>query len=343
MKWLIFGGPGIGDTIFELALAKAIKQADADSSVDLIISKSLGSDKAIASLLECQSYIGRLFTYAAKDLPGDAKLLLTLRKERYDYGFSCPISFKATMLPAIISKLIGCKILAKDVPGKSVFIDFPVKVPENIHFVQQNQIVLNRLIPNAKLDILTLDSERVRNLVAIHTERPMIALCPGTNITLFGKGRKRVAVNIKEWPVERWLELAERLSERFEVVMLGGRKELELIRNAPRDNAHIHYEYVGNASVKESVSILSQCDLVAGSDTGMMHCAAALGKATVTLFGGTNPAIWRPYSEKGQVIQGHADCAPCHGGSYGATCKDRLCMKSIAVNSVEAVVNSMLP
>jgi heptosyltransferase-2 len=97
--------------------------------------------------------------------------------------------------------------------------------------------------------------------------------------------------------------------------------------------------YLGNTTIKESLSILEKSMIVIGADTGMMHCADALGKRTISLFGGTPAEVWHPYSEKNQVIVGKTNCAPCYGKDYAIDCKERKCMESITVENVIAKIN----
>ena len=56
MKYIIHTGPGIGDIIQFLSMARAIKENDPDARVDLLMR---GSDKVLRlnnQILECQKY-----------------------------------------------------------------------------------------------------------------------------------------------------------------------------------------------------------------------------------------------------------------------------------------------
>jgi len=54
----------------------------------------------------------------------------------------------------------------------------------------------------------------------------------------------------------------------------------------------------------ELIAALSLTDIVVCCDGGAMHIAAALGKPIVTIWGSTNPAIWRPWGVKHIILQG---------------------------------------
>ncbi len=53
----------------------------------------------------------------------------------------------------------------------------------------------------------------------------------------------------------------------------------------------------------ELIAALSLADIVVCSDGGAMHIAAALDKPIVTIWGSTNPAIWRPWGVKHMILQ----------------------------------------
>lgn len=336
MKYLIYGGPGIGDTIIEFALAKGIKKNDPNAQVDLLISGKLGTEKLIQELVDCQHYVDHLYSISKKDFWKTAKTMLKLLCRRYHYGFACTTEFKATAKPVMLFRLLGCKSVVKSNNGKSGKADILVDVPEDIHFVEQNGALLKAIGYDSKLDLDVLDTQTVRDLFPVHRDgKKVVTICLGTNITIYWKDGKPIAKNIKEWPVENWVSVANKLSEQgYQVVVIGGRKEKEGLQSA---NLHLYRDVLilaGETSIKQSLSILAQSDLVLGADTGMMHCAAALDKHTVTLFGGTAPNVWKPYSDSAEVITGMCACAPCYGKEHAIECTERRCMLAITVEDI---------
>ena len=115
MRFLIFGGPGIGDTVIEAALAKGLKQCFPEAEVDLIMSNALSSNGILKELLECQDYIDHCFNYSKKQLFKTSLLLIKLRHRKYNYGFSCTTPFKTSNVASKICTLIGCKSIIKKV------------------------------------------------------------------------------------------------------------------------------------------------------------------------------------------------------------------------------------
>lgn len=64
-------------------------------------------------------------------------------------------------------------------------------------------------------------------------------------------------------------------------------------------------------SFRQSAAVVSQCDVLLGSDSALVHVAAALDVAGVALFG---PFPWQlrtAYSPSIRAIQGNVGCSPC--------------------------------
>jgi heptosyltransferase-1 len=110
----------------------------------------------------------------------------------------------------------------------------------------------------------------------------------GNIVLLPGAGKPN-----KQWPVERFRELARRLGERAVVVWGPGEEERAVAvdaRMAPRTN------------LRELASILRDAALVIGGDTGPLHLAAALGTPVIGLYGPTNERRNGPYGQLDRCI-----------------------------------------
>lgn len=337
-RYLIFGGPGIGDTIIELIFAKALKASDPSCEVDLVFSSSLGSAKVISELLNYQSIIRKYYFYNRNSKLTSIKTIFKLFKNHYTYSFSCTTAFKANNKAAIISRIIHTTSVIKKVANVTRKVSIPVIVDENIHIVNQYGKLLESIGFNSQMNGEVLDPFKIdRYHIAVEKPKKIITICLGANTTIYHKDGKSIHKQIKEWGMKRWNQLAILLSQNgFSVILIGGKKEKEdyckIIEN--KTNKKNILFLAGETTIGESLSILSQSRLVIGADTGLMHCAAALGKPTLTLFGGTDSNIWKPFSEISYTLSGNTECAPCYGKQYAVLCENRRCMKSISVNSV---------
>ncbi len=72
-------------------------------------------------------------------------------------------------------------------------------------------------------------------------------------------------------------------------------------------------DLVGRTRLEEVVALLRGCALFVGTDSGLMHLAAALGVPTLGLFGSTNPAWTAPRGPRAAALAVEGfDCSPCY-------------------------------
>jgi ADP-heptose:LPS heptosyltransferase len=101
----------------------------------------------------------------------------------------------------------------------------------------------------------------------------------------------------KEWPAERFLEVARRAARTGASTAFVGMSRPEGVRHAPDDGI---LDLSGKTDLRELMGVLACSTLFAGIDSGVLHLAAALGKPCVALFGPTDPR------ETGPQGMGHA-------------------------------------
>lgn len=108
----------------------------------------------------------------------------------------------------------------------------------------------------------------------------VIALHPGS-------GSER-----KNWPLERWLEVANGLrAGGCRVVFVTGEAEEARGQLAP---IAAGWEIWHQRPLPELAGLLGGCTGFLGHDSGMSHLAAACGLPCLLLFGPTDPAVWAP-------------------------------------------------
>lgn len=103
----------------------------------------------------------------------------------------------------------------------------------------------------------------------------------------------------KEWPRDRFVELARSAAERcgVEVVFVGTEPQLD------RPTGDAVHDLGGRTSLRSLVGLLERAELFAGIDSGVLHLAAALGTPCVALFGPTDPAVTGPCGDEHVVLR----------------------------------------
>ncbi len=140
----------------------------------------------------------------------------------------------------------------------------------------------------------------------------------------------------KQWPPERYGELASRLAARgFRTIINYGPGEQALAHQAV--NASTRSAVAISGSLSELMALARRSALFVGGDTGPMHLAAMLGVRTVALFGPTDPARNGPYWAGTRVLRDPASVT-----SYSHSRTEDAGLDKLTVDSVLAEINELL-
>jgi hypothetical protein len=95
----------------------------------------------------------------------------------------------------------------------------------------------------------------------------------------------------KNWPFERFLELADAIAPDQPWLLVLGPAEIEWL-----DDARLPPRAVvaRELPLRTLAALLADAGLFVGNDAGVTHLAAACGIATLALFGPTDPETWAP-------------------------------------------------
>jgi lipopolysaccharide heptosyltransferase I len=149
------------------------------------------------------------------------------------------------------------------------------------------------------------------NVELARTFAPAIAVAPAVDFAPFAEdasgGLARLANRVvllpgagkpgKQWPVERFAELATRIGS--EALVVWGPGEEGLARA-------IGAEVAPATNFRELAFVLKRARLVIGADTGPLHLAAALGTPLIGLYGPTDPARNGPYGQLDRVVSSYS-------------------------------------
>jgi len=137
----------------------------------------------------------------------------------------------------------------------------------------------------------------------------------------------------KRWG--KFPELSKRLDELgYKVYLLGMRDELE---------GCVGIDYTDKLNVFESAKVLSQCDLLIASSTGLTVVADAVGTPVLLLEGPMPTFKNHPLQVKYDIVRKYIACAPCLQKSVWKICDVASCMDKIEVGDVIQRMLHFLP
>ncbi len=146
----------------------------------------------------------------------------------------------------------------------------------------------------------------------------------------------------KSWPAENFGAVIREMRKRhagLRVVSFGNKEELASAQVARRYAGNVPWlEGAGQWTIRQTMAMLSCCDLFLSGDTGLMHMAAALGTPTVSIFGPTSAERRAPRHNAGIAICPMRACYPCFRGAW-TPCD---CIQSISPGRVIAIVHERL-
>ncbi len=143
---------------------------------------------------------------------------------------------------------------------------------------------------------------RARGLAA----SPLILIQIGNKRTM-RRGLRRLAVNHKYWPNERWAEVLRHVRRQcpdHAIVLLGTGPEYALNQEvaALANIAHLH-NAADDLPIPRLVALLSRAAGLITVDSGPAHAAAAVGCPLVVLFGKALPSLYRPWGALGANVK----------------------------------------
>ena len=132
----------------------------------------------------------------------------------------------------------------------------------------------------------------------------------------------------KQWPLENYARLAERLRRECGLpVVLNGPEAIQL------EGIQSHVSGIAGL-----IHATRKATAVVGLDSGPMHLAAALGKPGIALFGPTCPARNGPYGGTFKVLR-----SPNAVTNYKRTAEPHASMREIAPDQVFEALAAILP
>jgi ADP-heptose:LPS heptosyltransferase len=151
-------------------------------------------------------------------------------------------------------------------------------------------------------------------------ELPEAARAEAARLLLPIKGGVTIGIHVgagrevKQWPVERFRDVAKILHERgASLVFTGSADDRAMVDavTAPLNPQSV-LDLTGRVDVPVLASVIARLDLLLTVDTGPMHLASATGTPIVAIFGPSDPARYAPTGPRDRVVRVDLPCSPCN-------------------------------
>jgi len=280
--------------------------------------------------------------------PRNQRLLAVSRKLRAG-GADAAVLFSNSFRTALLARLGGCKrvvgfarygrsLLLTDrlhhqIDARGRFVPTPA-----IDDYNRLAVVFGTPDPGHRMELFTtLADERSADAVwdrfGLARYSRVVALNPGA---AFGAA--------KHWPVAHFAQLTRMLTSRLgcAALVLCGPTEREMARRIAEDSRSPHAFALNDTplSLGLTKAVVRRADLLATTDSGPRHFAAAFGTPVVTLFGPTHIGWTETYFEKAIHIQKEVPCGPCQ--QRVCPLGHHRCMKELTPDEVFAAAHRLL-
>jgi len=303
----------LGDAVMSLAALRALRERFPSAHI------AVQARPWVADLYSRERFLDHVIPYTAARGAGDWaskwRAASSLRAERFDCAILLPNSFDSALVVwlAGIPRRIGYN---RDGRGllltNAIQLPAPGETPRHERFYYLELLRRAGLLPPEPVsDAIHLEGATQARVAGearfleLGISGPVIGISPGA---AYGSA--------KRWLPERFAEAAANLVGHTggAVAVFGSKDEREVgetVANQLRASGILVHDFTGETSLREFIDLAAACRVFLTNDSGAMHVAAALGVATVAVFGATDQEGTGPIGPLVRVVREPVECSPC--------------------------------
>jgi heptosyltransferase-2 len=349
----------LGDAVMSTPALLRLREARPNARITLL------SPEKLTGLWEGQTFVDEVMAFSASE--SVRQVARRLRGKRFVIALAFPNSIRSALelWLAGIPKRIGLWsfgrsfLLTDAVPAPAGALEMRKRSPREI----QRRIKQNDQAPRYPADahhvhrylrlttVLGAAPQAIAPRIDVSDQelqvvRVKFGLMRDPSRSWFGLNPGAEYGPAKRWPAERFVAAARALQNKTGCrwAVLGGPGDAALADSISREMVRATGErplnLAGETSLRELAAALKICDFVLTNDTGPMHLAAAVGTATVAIFGSTSPELTGAvFSTRAKVVRCDVPCSPC----FQRECPiDLRCLQGIEVDQVVAAARECL-
>ena len=287
-SYLIVRFSAIGDCVMSAYVATAIRSAQPDSQIVWAVETRcmpvLDRDWLLNDVVDFPRDRWRRKRWSPVAWREQLAAFARLRRMKFDYGLDLQGHSKTAICLRIACPIRRISAFATDGMARRLNPLAPGD-PDAKHRVE-------RMVDTARCfgEFQTPDRPimpKIRSLseFSVSSELPLVSISTGAG-----------AVN-KQYPADQWTVVSQALlGKGYAVALLGASVDPLVAVDGAID-------FVGKLSLDRTMSLVANSALHLAADTGTGHMAAAYGVPFVSVFGPTDPKLFRPYSDRGVVLR----------------------------------------
>ena len=330
MKIAIVKLSAIGDIIHTMILLQFIKKEYPESIIDWFV------DESLQGVLENNPHINQIQTIRLREGKEKKSILLFFKEvmklrqlKKYDLVIDIQNLIKSAIVARVIpsDQTIGLDRYSSRESLASIFYSQKYAIDHSLNIINRNTSIINKAL---NINITNDDIDRKKPFLFfenyawdeyISKHKPNILLVPGASF------------ESKMYPLGKYAKISNKINGNF-IILWGSPSERLIAEKIKLLSPEVLI--VDKLSLDKLKALISEVDLVIGSDTGPVHMAWALNKASITLFGPT-PGYRNSYiTNINRVIESNSKVNP-----YKID-KNDCSIKEIQVEDIVEVSESLL-
>ena len=330
MKIAIIKLSALGDIVHALIVLQFINKHYPKSKVDWFV------EKRFKAVLENNPHINQIQQINLKSAKESKSFFLfwkELRKIRKLGKYDLVIDMQGLIKSALVARMIPSDItLGFDTNSlreslAAIFYDQKYKIDYAENVIDRNLNLVSYALK------FSFDKED------IHSKEVFLYPVQQNTFNYISSTKKNILLisgasyPAKCYPIEKFVELTNQIDANF-LTIWGNEKE-KILANEIK-NLSSNVKVLEKLSLDRLISLISQVDLVIGSDTGPTHMAWALNIPSITLFGPT-PGYRNTYETKiNKIIESESAVNPLKIN------KNDYSIKNISVNDIVKISEHLL-
>ena len=306
---LLWNLDSFGDFLFTTPLIRALRQGYPAARIELVI------NQACLPLAATNPHLDELIPIDPRPYytgTGLLRLPNALRNRHYDVAVIAEMGVRPAEAGRVVARRLNAGYVVSSNAG--LLKSLPnFTLPPNqgeywpAYFLRLATHLGLTPVP-AQLEVFPTPEDRqsAEKLLGPRGQDPRIAFHPMV---------ASYALTTKKWPDESFVELGKLLSSQrpVQIFLTGSADEAtacESLASRMRSTGVQATSVAGQLSLRSTVALYQQLELVVTGDTAALHLAAAAGVPTVALFGATDERL---LSSPGMtVLKRDLPCRPCH-------------------------------
>jgi len=298
---LVVAMSGIGNLLMQTPLIKRLKEINPSAEISVMV-----APRGTKEVLLHNNNIKNIFVgFPKPSLTQRIEMIKTVQQGKFDFGivaYPGQLIMSSSLLSfGKATTRIGHKYNYHFLKNSGLFLTQSFSL-EKVHDVQQNLNLLQGLgidteSSNAEYEF-PLTAEEQNNAEIFLTqnnidETNIIGLHPGTNANMI----------YKRWPIERWAQLADQLTDQFnaKILIFGGPDENKLKNEISK--RMLHKPLSVTLPLRDTTALIGKCNFFVSNDSGLMHIAVSQKILVFGLFGPTDESRTAPWGKYGHVIR----------------------------------------